>query len=74
MDAERYRIIAFDEGREGGERSWVFIGDKPTTIATIEPGVHKVDGLVKFFTENKEGRDWYTKIVEALKMALDYRR
>lgn len=74
MDAERFRIIAFDEGKEGGERRWVFIGENPTTITAIEPGVHKVDGLVKFFTEDKAGRDWYTKIVEALKMALDYKR
>lgn len=74
MEAERYRIISFSEGGDGEERRWVLIAGKPETICKIEPGTHKIDGLVKFFTSDSNGKDWYQKIIDELKKVLEYKR
>lgn len=74
MEASKWKIISFAEGGNGEERRWVFIGgDKPTEICTLEPGVHKIDGLVKFFIENKEGKNWYEQIISKLKDVLEFK-
>lgn len=74
MDAERYRVITFDEGDAGAGRRWVSIAGKPETICVVEPGVHKIDGLVSFFLKDQEGKDWYTKIIGSLKAVFEFKR
>ncbi len=73
LDAERFRIIVFDEGDEQTPRRWVFIDREPMVICEVEPGVHKFDGLYKFF-ESEKGKEWYVKVVNSLKEALNPKR
>lgn len=79
MEAENYRIIAFNE--MNGERTWIYVQGTPEIICQVEPGIHKIDALVKFFTSPDKGKDgepigkaWYTKVIEGLKQVLDYKR
>lgn len=74
MEAEKFHVIAFDEGTATTPRRWVYISGTPETICEMEPGTHKIDGLVKFFTTDKQGKDWYVKMVEGLKNVLDFKR
>lgn len=79
MEAETYRVIAFSE--ENGQRSWVWVSGEPIVICTVEPGIHKIDALVKFFSSTEKNKDgeligkaWYTKVIEGLKNVLEFKR
>ena len=74
MEAEKYRVIAFSEGRANQPRSWVYIAKEPITICDLEPGKHKVDGLLAFFMSGKEGKEWYTKIISDLKQVFEFKK
>lgn len=73
LEAEKFRIITFDEGDTTTARRWVYIEKSAEAICEVAPGTNKYDGLIKFFTEDAKGKDWYTKIIKSLTEVLSKR-
>lgn len=73
LEAEKFRVILFDEGDNSTPRRWLFTGKGAEEICPIEPGVNKYDGILKFFSEDAKGKDWYKKIIDSLTLVLKKR-
>lgn len=66
MDAEKFRVLLWDEGDKDTPRRWVWNTAGTETLVSLEPGVHKIDGLVAHFV-SKEGKNDYVKMASELR-------
>lgn len=67
MEAEKFLIILWEEKT----REWFYNEEKMETIAMLEIGKNRYDGLVEFFKSSKEGNRMYQRLETRLKKFLN---
>jgi len=67
MECERFQIIMWDEEK----RIWFYNDEKMETLANIEIGQNKYDGMVQVFKKEENGRKIYQRLESRLKKFLN---
>lgn len=70
MECEKYKIILWEEQ----SRKWFYNDEKMATIAEIEIGKNRYDGLVEVFKSGDEGKKLYKRLTTTLEKFLNLGR
>jgi hypothetical protein len=67
MECEKFQIILWEENK----REWFYNDDKMETLAKIEIGKNRYDGMVEFFKSNEKGPQAYKRLETKLRKFLN---